>query len=107
MVAQNTAATVACRTLIEKSDMGRFSRASDRDTVTVAWEQGGFTATVTSAKEGHLYNVRIQIDGRRAFRCSCQDHHFRAAKSHLPCKHVIRTAVEVLDQTELEAKAEA
>ena len=95
--------TAALNKLIEISDFARFTRASDRDTVRASWENGGYSAVVTSAAD-HTYNVRVQIEGARAFRCSCMDHHFRSHKSQRPCKHVVCAASYLLDEMEIEVK---
>ena len=102
MTAQTTDTTAALTRIIDLSDVQRFSRACDRDAVAVGWVNGGFSATVTGGE--HAYDVRIQVEGTRNFRCSCPDHHFRSTKSRKPCKHVVTVACEVLDQMEQEAR---
>ena len=90
-MAKNTALTE----LLQKADSERTERSYERAVRDLYFENGSFVALVTSAIPGKLYDVRIRVAGGRSFRCSCLDHHFRAAEVG-PCKHVILVARTVL-----------
>jgi hypothetical protein len=90
-MADNIALTV----LLQKADPARTERSFERTVKDLDFEDGAFVALTTSAVPGKLYDVRIRVAGGRSFRCTCLDHHFRAAEVG-PCKHVILVVRTVL-----------
>lgn len=103
MDAQQNAATALTR-LVTLADGRRLTRSADRSAVRVVWVNGGFSAVVTSAEPGRTYDVRVQVEGQRSFRCSCPDHTRHVRGDHRPCKHVVALAAEVLDDIERETR---
>lgn len=81
--------------LIALADNRRFERANTLGTMAPCWDGEAWSAEVSSASTpGITYTARIQLRGKRSFRCTCPDHARHVAGDRRPCKHVVALAMD-------------